>query len=185
MHIRKAKKEDAPQIAELMILAMTEIVYQFIGQEDFEEGKKLLCDLIQEQNNQYSYQYIFVAENKDGIMGQICLYPGGQLQTLRQPVLDRIKEKYHIDYQPADETQEGEIYIDTIAVSPKAQGKGIGKLLIEFVIKEFVNKRKETLGLLVDYDNPNAKRLYEKMGFVVKNNISVFGKKMDHMQYEP
>ncbi|WP_164112643.1 MULTISPECIES: GNAT family N-acetyltransferase [Sphingobacterium] len=185
MHIRKAKKEDAPQIAELMILAMTEIVYQFIGQEDLEEGKRFLCDLIQKQNNQYSYQYIFVAENDDEIMGQICLYPGGQLRTLRQPVLDRIKENYHIDYQPADETQEGEIYIDTIAVSPQAQGKGIGRFLIEFVIKEFVNKRKDTLGLLVDCDNPNAKRLYEKMGFVVKNNLSVFGKKMDHMQYEP
>lgn len=185
MHIRKARKEDARQVAELMILAMTEIVYQFIGREDFEEGKRFLSELIQAENNQYSYQYIFVAENEDGIIGQICLYPGALLQTLRQPVLDYIKTKYKIDYHPADETQAGEIYIDTIAVSAQAQGKGIGKLLIEFVIEEFANKRNETLGLLVDHDNPGAKRLYEKMGFVVKKTLSVFGKKMEHMQYTP
>lgn len=183
MQIRKAKKEDADQIAELMILAMTEIVYQFIGKEDFEEGKKFLRELIEQEENQYSYQYIYVAENSEMILGQVCLYPGGLLKSLRQPVLDAIKTKYQIDYQTVDETQEGEIYIDTIAVNPLAQGQGIGKLLLEFVIEEFVNKQKETLGLLVDAANPNAKRLYEKMGFVVKNELSIFGKKMEHMQY--
>ncbi|ERJ59513.1 GNAT family N-acetyltransferase [Sphingobacterium paucimobilis] len=183
MQIRKANKEDASQIAGLMILAMTEIVYQFIGKEDFEEGKRFLSDLIQREDNQYSYQYIFVAEDKEGILGQICLYPGAQLEALRKPVLAHIKTRYAIDYQVANETQAGEIYLDTIAVSSLAQGKGIGKLLINYVIDEFVNKKQEVLGLLVDFDNPNAKRLYEKMGFVVQREISIFGKRMEHMQY--
>lgn len=185
MQIRKAKKEDADQIAELMILAMTEIVYQFIGKEDYEEGKKFLRDLIQEDNNQYSYQYIFVAEDQNKILGQLCLYPGGLLKSLRQPVLDRIKAIYNNDYSVSDETQEGEIYIDTLAVNTAAQGKGVGKLLIQFAIEEFVHKNQEPLGLLVDNDNPNAKRLYEKMGFTVQNDVSIFGKKMEHMQYIP
>lgn len=184
MQIRRAKKEDATQIAELMILAMTEIVYQFIGKEDFEEGKRFLKELIQQEGNQYSYEYIFVAEDQEDILGQICLYPGGELESLRKPVLDHIKAKYAIDYQAANETQEGEIYIDTIAVSTAAQGRGIGKKLIEFAIDEFVNKRNEILGLLVDFENPNAKRLYEKVGFAVKKELSVFGKKMEHMQYD-
>lgn len=185
MQIRKAKKEDAAQIAELMILAMTEIVFQFIGKEDTKEGKKFLRDLIQQENNQYSYQYIFVAVDKNTILGQICLYPGALLKSLRQPVLDHIKTTYAIDYLAADETQEGEIYIDTLAVSSAAQGQGIGKLLLQFAIEEFVHKNQDILGLLVDDDNPNAKRLYDKMGFIVQNKLSIFGKKMEHMQYRP
>ncbi len=184
MQIRKAKKEDAIQIAELMILAMTEIVYQFIGKEDFEEGKKFLKTLIEQEKNQYSYECIFVVENQDGILGQICLYPGAQLEQLRQPVLDYIKTQYAIDYEVANETQAGEIYVDTIAVSATAQGKGIGKLLLNHVIEEYVHKNKEVVGLLVDFDNPDAKRLYEKLGFVVKKELSIFGKKMEHMQYK-
>lgn len=184
MEIRRAKKEDAHQIAGIMILAMTEIVYQFIGREDFEEGKKFLAQLIQDEGNQYSHQYIFVAENQDGILGQICLYPGAQLEKLRQPVLDHIKKEYGIDYQVANETEAGEIYLDTIAVSELAQGKGVGKLLINYVIEEFVHKRNEVLGLLVDDENPGAKRLYEKLGFIVRREVSIFGKKMEHMQYK-
>lgn len=184
IQIRKAKKEDAKEVAELMMLAMTEIVYQFIGTDDSEEGMRFLRDLVQQDNNQYSYQHIFIAETLGGdILGQICLYPGGQLEQLRKPVLEQIKSRYTIELQVANETQAGEIYIDTIAVSPLAQGKGVGKQLIEFVIDEFVNKRKEVLGLLVDSDNPNAKRLYEKMGFETKNGLTIFGKEMEHMQY--
>lgn len=183
MNIRKAKKEEASQIAEIMILAMTEIVYQFIGKADFEEGKQLLTTLIARQANQYSYQYIYVAEENGLILGQVCLYPGEDLISLRNPVLELIREKYDFDYTAANETQAGEIYIDTLAVNPLAQGKGIGKSIIEFIKEEFVHKNKKTLGLLVDHDNPNAKRLYEKMGFTVKNEVFIFGKYMDHMQY--
>lgn len=65
-----------------------------------------------------------------------------------------------------------------------AQGKGVGKLLINYVIEEFVHKRNEVLGLLVDDENPGAKRLYEKLGFIVRREVSIFGKKMEHMQYK-
>lgn len=183
MIIRKAQKEDAPQIAKLMILAMTEIVYQFIGREDYEEGVLFLTKLIEQEGNQYSYTNSFVAQENGNVIGQISLYPGEQLASLRQPVLDLIKTEYNLDYFPEDETEAGEIYLDTIAVDPNIQGRGIGKQLIQHIIEEYVTKNQQIVGLLVDKDNPNAKRLYERIGFQKVKDKIVFGKEMEHMQY--
>lgn len=183
MIIRPAQKEDAVQIAELMNLAMLEITYQFIGEEDLAKANAFLAHFIAIENNQYSYQNIFVAEEDGVMLGQISLYNGAELKKLRQPIWDKIKADRNVDYWAEDETQTGEIYLDTIAVSPLAQGKGIGKQLLQFAIEEFVTKQNKVIGLLVDKDNPNAKRLYEKVGFKVVNDIHIFGKEMEHMQY--
>lgn len=54
--------------------------------------------------------------------------------------------------------------------------------MFKFLIDEFVNKRNKILGLLVEEENPNAKRLYEKLGFIVVGEKTLMGKKLDHMQ---
>lgn len=183
MRIRPASKSDAVQIAELMNLAMLEITQQFIGEEDHSKANDFLAHFIALEKNQYSYENIFVAEVDDIILGQISLYDGALLHAIRKPIWDKIKLDHGIDYWAEDETQAGEIYLDTIGVSPLAQGKGIGKKLLQFAIEEFVIKQQKVLGLLVDKDNPNAKRLYEKVGFKVVNEVHIFGKTMEHLQY--
>lgn len=182
---RPAKASDAKAIAPIMLLAMEDIIYYFIDHFDKQEATSLLEHFISIPNNQYSYQHIIVAEEDGKIVGQLCLYPGGQLDVLRKPVMDYLKEKYNRILPTEDETQEGEIYIDTIAVSADAQGKGIGKKLLQYAITTFVEQQGETLGLLVDRENPAAKKLYLNIGFAVIKDVSIFGKEMDHLQYIP
>src|SRR5690606_36045945 len=134
MTIRKAHPSEAHTLARLINLAMSGIVFQLIGGDDIDEANKLMAHFIALEHNQYTYDHIFVAEEGHQILGQICLYPGKDLVTLRQPILDFIKKEFGTDYEASQETQAGEIYIDTLAVSPQAQGQGIGKALLEFVI---------------------------------------------------
>lgn len=183
MIIRPALKFEADKIAKLMNLAMLEITYQFIGEENIEKANAFLAHFVAQENNQYSYQNIYVAEENNEILGQISIYDGAKLQELRQPIWDKIKADRDVDYWAENETEAGEMYIDTLAVSPNTQGKGIGKQLIQYAIDEVVVKQKKVLGLLVDKDNPAAKRLYERIGFKVVKDIRIFGKVMEHMQY--
>ncbi|MCA5006615.1 GNAT family N-acetyltransferase [Sphingobacterium bovistauri] len=183
MHIRPARKSEALQIAELINLAMLEITYQFIGEENVDKANEFLAHFIAQENNQYSYENIYIAEEDGLILGQISMYDGGKLKELRQPIWDKIKVDRGIDYWSEDETQAGEIYIDTFAVSPLTQGKGIGKQLLQYAIDDIVMKQHKVLGLLVDNDNPDAKRLYERIGFKVVNEVNIFGKNMEHLQY--
>ncbi len=182
MKIRKAQPFEAHTLAQLMNLAMSEIVFQFIGRDDIEESNRFMAYFIARKNNQYAYDHIFVAEKDQQILAQICLYPGKDLVKLRKPILDFAKKEFDTDYEPDHETQDGEIYIDTLAVSPQAQGKGIGRALLDFVIDLYVHQYGQILGLLVEKTNPHAKRLYEKVGFEVKGEVTIFGKTMDHMQ---
>jgi len=183
IRIRKAQPSDAGAIAPIMLTAMEEIIYYFIGESDRQKAIAFLVHHIAQPGNQYSYEHIIVAEEDEEIVGQICLYSGDSLEQLRAPVLSYLRMHYNREPNLGQETQGGEIYIDTIAVSPIAQGRGIGKTLLLYVIDLFVHRYSEVLGLLVDKNNPKAKELYVNMGFKPIKDVHLFGKELQHMQY--
>lgn len=183
IEIRKAVAKDAAQIAPIMLLAMEEIVYFFLGENNKEKAIAFLEEHIAKPANQYSFENIIVAENDGVISGQICLYAGAELQKLRTPILRYLEEKYDNLLDLEKEAQDGEIYIDTLAVSPDAQGKGIGKMLLLYAIDYYVTMRQQVLGLLVDKENPDAKKLYLKIGFKAVGHLEIFEKEMEHLQY--
>ena len=184
MIIRKAKEKDAKAIAPYIMLAMDEICYQFIGEKSEEKATQLFVNLISEKANQYSFENCWVVEIENEVVAAAVVYDGAKLQELRKPVAEAIKSMFNKDFNPEDETEAGEYYIDSVGVSPLQQGKGIGSKIFQFLIDEYANNRNETLGLLVDKDNPNAKKLYLKLGFEVVGEKTLTGKKMEHLQYE-
>ncbi len=183
--IRKAVLADSNEIADFLLLAMEDIIYEFIGVSDFNKAKILMQYFVGKPNNQYSYENCWVVIDNKRIVAAVNIYKGADLAKLRAPVLDYIEKQYMRKFIPEDETQAGEYYIDTIGVSPECQGTGIGSSLLKFIIDEYVNKQSETLGLLVDNENPQAKKLYLKLGFKPVGYKKLVGKTMDHLQIAP
>lgn len=185
IQVRKATLEDAKVIAPIKALAMLDILYYFIGQENLQEAVLFLQRLIATERNQYSYENIIVAHHGDEILGQACLYPGENLATLKESVSKLLWDQYKRKIEDDEETQEGEIYLDSIAVSPNAQGQGIGKILLSHILEYYVEKNRKTVGLLVDKTNPKAKSLYLNVGFQIVGQKQIFGHEMEHLQYAP
>jgi ribosomal protein S18 acetylase RimI-like enzyme len=52
-----------------------------------------------------------------------------------------------------------------LAVAPQDKGKGIGTILIDYIVEHCQAKEINYIDLYVDYFNKNAIKLYEKMGF--------------------
>ncbi len=182
MIIRKATLKDSEFIAQYLLLALKDIIFQFIGEQDHDKAKNLLLYFITNENNQYSFQNCWVVEEGNEIIAAVNLYDGAMLRELREPVIKYIKAHLDLDLNVEDETQPGEYYIDSLGVNPNQQGKGIGSKLLKFLIDEYVNKNKQTLGLLVDEENTNAKKLYLKLGFKHVGNKIYVGKNMAHLQ---
>lgn len=82
---------------------------------------------------------------KYGIMGMI-----------RSMILDMV-----VTYKPKPD----ELYIDSVAVSSDARGLGLGTKMLEFAEKTAEERGLKKLVLQVMYENPRAKKLYERFGF--------------------
>jgi ribosomal protein S18 acetylase RimI-like enzyme len=181
MIIRRAIKSDSPFIARYLLLAMEDIIYEFIGEKSHQKALDFLLHFAQRENNQYSYQNCWVAE-EDEVIAAINIYDGSQLSALRKPIAEYIQMHHGKDFNPEDETQAGEFYIDSFGVNPKQQGKGIGSNLLQFLIAEYVVKKQNTIGLLVEENNPSAKKLYLKLGFKSVGYKMLVGEKLEYFQ---
>lgn len=182
MIIRPAQPGDAQTITELLYIAMDTILFEFIQQKSETEAKKFLHHFVSQENNQYSWQNCFVGEHQDIVVCALNIYNGRDLELLRNPVVAYVRENYNAGFNPENETQAGEYYLDSVGVSPKAQGAGFGTKMLEYVIYKFTEESHSTVGLLVDVDNPRAKQLYTKLGFEPVGFKTLAGKTLEHMQ---
>lgn len=81
------------------------------------------------------------------------------------------------------------VCLHNLAVSPEQQGSGIGSKLIEYFIAEEKKKGTQVVSLNVAETNPMAKKLYERLGFVVKhkkkgNLVGQYGRGVGHEYME-
>lgn len=58
--------------------------------------------------------------------------------------------------------------INGLAVAPSAQGSGVGQALVEAAVAEAARRGASKVQLRVLGENPGARRLYERCGFIVE-----------------
>ena len=183
--IRKATTEDTSAIAKLIIVAMGDLANKFRGSDNKNEVLALFEYFIKLKGNQYSLENILVHVINKNVVGAINAYDGGKIEELRKPFLAFINKNYHKDsFKVESETEAGEFYIDTLSVNQSYQGKGIGKELLTAGIDWAKKLGHHKVGLLVDFGNPDAKRLYKKVGFIEADVKILLDKKYDHLVYQ-
>lgn len=186
INIREAQRKDAKAIATLIIQAMTEECCRFFcGYEcTMDDYRQLLTELTEREDTQYSYRNTLCAVNEeDSVVGIAVSYDGSLLHQLRQPFFDAIRTRYgrdvsHID----DETQAGELYLDSLAVNADFQGQGIATRLLQATVQKANDSGIGVTGLLVDDNNPKAERLYIRCGFRQVGINTWGGHPMKHLQ---
>jgi predicted GNAT family acetyltransferase len=61
---------------------------------------------------------------------------------------------------------------------------GVGRALVEAFCNSAYAEGHNRVGLIVDYQNPNAERLYTSLGFKRIGTMLFFGHQMWHLQRE-
>ena len=184
-NIRAARPKDFKRVAPLIVQAMKDLACTFANTDKVENSLPLFEHFFQKTANQYSFEHTLVFVEGGEIMGSITFYDGQLLTTYRKPFLEYIAEEYNVNNLIIeDETVPEEVYIDTGSVSQEYQGKGIGKKLIAAAIAQSKAENHKKIGLLVDFKNPNAKKLYSALGFESVGKKQLGNNVYEHLQRE-
>ncbi len=184
--LRKGAISDAPVIARFIIEAMSEeCCAHYYGPEyNIDDFHAFMTGLVEQDLTQYCYKNAIVAHTDDKIAGIALSYNGADLHVLRKEFVEGLYDTFHRDFRGRinDETQAGELYLDSLAVDPEFRRNGIGTLLLEATIRKAQVMKIPYVGLLVDDNNPKALHLYSEIGFHFINKTSWGGHYMQHMQ---
>lgn len=179
IEIRRATEKDAPVIAQAVAMAIGhESSVNYCGENYLE----VLTEVAQLAGTQYSYANSLVASVDGEPAGALCGYDGAALDELRAGTLAVVNKYNPLDGPIDDETQPGEFYLDSIGVLPAYRGLGIGSMLINAMTETARNEGYGRIGLIVDFDNPKAEKLYARLGFRRAGTRMFFGHKMWHLQ---
>lgn len=187
--LRQASREDAPFIAETVMRAMGDaICSKMAGKpEKLPLIVQLFTELAAAETSQYSYRNTLIAETPDHRpAGAVVSYDGAMLYQLRQAFIDGANRLLGWNVRQEDftpETSDDEFYLDSLMVSPEYRRRGLAGLLIREAAKK-AREAGKPLGLLVDHDNPGARRLYVASGFKSVGTRPFAGVDMEHMQLD-
>ncbi len=180
MIIRPATKDDATFIALVVIEALGNDIMQraHTGNIVYEDRHRLelVTNVVCQNDTLYSWRNALVAEDTNGtLLGAIVAYSGDDYVAMRDRTFALLQELITFDVATMDaETVPGEYYLDSLAVSPAARGKGVGRQLLRAARDKGLALSRPTV-LACAPDNLNAKVMYELVGVHYEGNLFIFG----------
>lgn len=176
--IRQATINDAELIAYCVGSAIgEEAVQEHLGANWLD----IIAEIARLEISQYSYRNALIAEINNTPAGAVIAYDGARLDELRTQTL-RIIHRYNPDFAfTEDETEAGEYYLDSLCVLPQYRKMGVATRLINALCEKVFSEGHNRVGLIVDFDNPNAERLYTSLGFKRIKTRNFLGHQMWHL----
>ncbi len=156
------------------MMAMTDECCQYFCGESYglEDFRRMMISLVEVEVSQYSYK---------NVVGIAVCYDGSRLHKLRRAFIAAAKEYLGKDHAGMDdETQAGELYLDSLAVLPEYRRLGIAKKLV-LATKKRAERMRLRVGLLVDKDNPEGEAFYTSIGFQYEGDSQWGGHSMKHL----
>ena len=176
--IRQATINDAKLIAYCVSSAIgEEAVQEHLGANWLD----IIAEIARLEISQYSYRNALIAEINNTPAGAVIVYDGARLDEFRTQTL-RIIHRYNPDFAfTEDETEAGEYYLDSLCVLPQYRKMGVATRLINALCEKVFSEGHNRVGLIVDFDNPNAERLYTSLGFKRIKTRNFLGHQMWHL----
>lgn len=178
--IRQATPQDAKMVAPLIYDAIGDIANNLTGEQELPKVLSSLEKFVTETSNRHSYLNTFVAVQAEEILGIVVLYDGKQGDVLDRQLEKQLATK-GINVTLDVEAHQDEYYIDTICVAKNARGLGIGTKLLQFAEHYGRELGYNKISLNVELEKLDARRLYERMGYVVTEGWTIINEPFHHM----
>jgi ribosomal protein S18 acetylase RimI-like enzyme len=178
LSIRPASQEDATLASKLLFLSMGAELADYLFGGAHLPVEEILAGLFLLPGNRFSMDAVDVAVWEGQPAGTLASFPGWQFHRrelliglgllrvcgLRDVVRLSVRA---LSIANGVETYRDEYYLANMAVFPNFQGRGIGSALLEHAEKKARQVGLGKCSLIVDIENPEAQRLYERFGYRV------------------
>ena len=158
--IKQADK-NCKELSTLILNAIHEIANTLTGENEKDKILETLDFYISMDINRLSYNNIFTYKQQDKIAGLIIAYDSNKVAQLDRAILKHLESKNIFLDSFDEECFENEFYIDSVAVSPEYQGRGIAKELIKYAENEGREHGYEKMSLIVHGDKEKAYSIIE------------------------
>lgn len=179
LHFREAAAHDAPTTVPLIYSsgpAAFDYVFALSGRGD---AQAFLQRAFVDGAGEFGWRNHVVAE-RDGVVVAVGAGYGGETaRAFTLAAARQIFAHYGLRYAPGviarglkverviPPPARGMHYLAHLGVLPALRGQGIGKALIEDLMRRGVQQGRQRIVLDVAMSNPRAQALYERLGFVV------------------
>ena len=183
--IRPANVQDRNQMAELVYVIFSDMELPLVARYSKEELIAFVVEAMSDPTYRYSETRALVKEVDGKVVGVAFGYPADE-EAIIDDAWKHVARAHNIvrpwQLFTDKETLPNEWYLDSICVSSRQRGQGIGSQLLAAVEEQAKASDQSYLGLCCDQQNPQAKKLYESFGYRVVQTQQISGHVYDHMQ---
>lgn len=187
LYIRAAVKNDAAQIVPLFKIILAEMELPSLKVIPTKKLDQVIQYSFSDSNYLKDAAQTIVAEDQGKIAGFAWGYPNEKENLINQILVNNFPKvglPADTELFEDDEAFDNEWYLDSIAVSPNYQGQGIGTALLKKLPSLAKNHEKKQIGLNVDWANPQAEKLYRRLGFKKVGTTKLSQHSYNHLIYQ-
>ncbi len=178
IQFRSAKPSDAKKAAGLLFETFPKLAAYFFGLGDENRAKAILEEIFPFKNHRFSCNQAQMVLQNDQIMGMMISYPGSELNKLNRRLAGVLIRQYKVSELPTlihrgmsmlfvNEAAFDEYLLSNLAVTLGDRGSGIGTYSLTHFEKKAVKNGFKKVSLMVDLENTDAQRFYERNGYHV------------------
>jgi len=181
--VRPATPLDTQTASSLIHATMGGLADYLFGAGDPKRAVRVIGELFAQAQNRFSHQFADVVVEDGRATGILLSYPGRIMNRLNRSMAKQIWGIYgalgFVDFVRRSlplaslrEANADEYFINTLAVRPDSQGKGIGTHLLFHTEGKARSMHYAKCALTVDERNLRARLLYERLGYQVVEVMS-------------
>jgi ribosomal protein S18 acetylase RimI-like enzyme len=174
--IRPAGPTDSDLVSRLIYLTMGIEADWLFGYRKERSTLQVLQSLFLHRNNRMGINLTYLAEYTGQACGLLLAFPGKLLSRLNWMTGWHFLQAFgpvgiaqliwkQSAYGDLIETEVDEFYISNLAVLPEFQGKGIGRLMMEYAEKLAFESGLNKCSLIVALGHEKACKMYERLGY--------------------
>lgn len=169
--IRTATADDAPTIAHAVAMAIgDEVALRNYCGDDY---LAVLTEVASHKNTQYSWQYALVAEVEGAAADAVVGYDGARLVELREGTFSVLRENAVSIPTISDETEAGEIYLDSVGVLPEFRGVGRRSQIGRSILQKGLYRGARTSGIDCRLRQPKCREIIYRTRFRTRRHKKI------------